>query len=155
MFRILGAFEESLSPLRTLNRELWIDPQDLGCLCTGLIELPQLRETCGQPNMALPHAWSTRGTFTQRGQRLRVLFQHIAGKPQLAGCYRHIKRIMSHVCLDDLDRPRRFSRPKQRHTKSPIREIGVERDGLFELGDGLLVLAVEGEKISEVGLSNR
>lgn len=83
------------------------------------------------------------------------MLRTVAGEPQLAGCNRHVKRIVSRVCLDDLNRPRRLSRAEQRHAKSPIREIGVERDRFLELGDGLLVLALEGENISEVSMSDR
>ena len=48
-----------------------------------------------------------------------------------------------------------FSRAKQRHAKSPIREIGVQGNGLLELGYGLLMLALEGQHLSEVGMSDR
>ena len=43
----------------------------------------------------------------------------------------------------------------QRHAESPIREIGVQRNGLLELGYGLLMLALEGQHRSEVGMSDR
>ena len=52
MLGILGALEESQSPLRAVDRVLRVDPQHLGCLRTGLIELPQLREIGGQPDVA-------------------------------------------------------------------------------------------------------
>ena len=52
MLGILGALEESQSPLRAVDRVLRVDPQHLGCLRPGLVELPQLREIGGQPDVA-------------------------------------------------------------------------------------------------------
>ena len=52
MLGILGALEESQSPLRAVDRVLRVDPQHFGCLRPGLVELPQLREIRGQPDVA-------------------------------------------------------------------------------------------------------
>ena len=60
MLGILGALEESQSPLGAVNRVLRIDPQDLGRLRASLIVSPQLREVGGQPDVALPHVWGPR-----------------------------------------------------------------------------------------------
>jgi hypothetical protein len=65
----------------------------------------------------------------------------------MAGRKRVIKRIVSHVCLDDLDGPRWLSRAIQRYAEPPIREIRVQRHGLLELGYGLLMLALEGQHV--------
>ena len=73
----------------------------------------------------------------------------------MAGRNRQIKRIVSHVRCDDLRGPRWFSRALQRQAKSPIREIGVQRNGLLELGYGLLMLALEGEYHAEASMSDR
>ena len=57
--------------------------------------------------------------------------------------------------LDDLGASRWFSRTKQCQAESRIREIGVQRNGLLEAGYGLLMLALEAQNVSEVGMSDR
>src|SRR5262249_11260358 len=78
-----------------------------------------------------------------------------AGEPQLAKHPRRTKRIVSQVCLDDVGGPRRFSSAKQRQAESRIRVIGVQCDGPLERGYRVLVLALEGQNVSEVGMSDR
>ena len=73
----------------------------------------------------------------------------------MAGRNRQVKRIGSHVRCDDLRRPCRFSRALQRQAKSPIREIGVQRDGLLVRGYGLFMVALEGQYDAESGMSDR
>src|SRR5262245_48690855 len=152
MLGVLGALEQSQSPLRAVDRVLRVDPQDLGGLRTGLVELPQLREIGGQPAVTFPDVWGPGRAFAQRRQRLRILLQHIACEPQLAGCQWPVKRIGSHACLDNLDSSRRVSGPKKRRTKCRIREIGIQGNGLLELGYRLLMLAEETQHQSEAGM---
>src|SRR5262247_3638361 len=64
-------------------------------------------------------------------------------------------RIVSHVRLGNLGGPRWLSRAIQRGAEPPIREIRVQRDGFLELGYGLLMLALEGQDVSELGMSDR
>src|SRR5262249_957792 len=73
--------EERGSPLDTVDRVLRIDPQDLGCLSARLVELPQLRESRSQPDVAQPKIRGPRRTFAHRRQRLRILFRKIPGQP--------------------------------------------------------------------------
>src|SRR5215510_71530 len=68
---------------------------------------------------------------------------------------RRTEWIVSHVCLDDLDGPRRFSRALKRQSESPISEIGVQSNGLLELGHGLFMPALEGQNHSKAGMSDR
>src|SRR5262245_42994593 len=109
MLGVLGALVEGQSPLY-VDRVHGIDPEDLGCLSARLIKMPQLREIDGQPDVALAHVWGPGCKFAQRRQRFRILFQHIPGDPQVAGHPAHIKRIASHVRLDDLNGPCVFPR---------------------------------------------
>ena len=48
-----------------------------------------------------------------------------------------------------------FSRAKQRHAESPVREIGVQRNGLLVLGYGLLMLAFGRSEPFRGGMSDR
>src|SRR5262245_2024219 len=50
MLGVLGALVEGQSPLY-VDRAHGIDPQGLGCLSARLIEIPQLREIGGQPDV--------------------------------------------------------------------------------------------------------
>jgi hypothetical protein len=82
---IFGALEQCQLPLRAVDRVLRIDPQGL---CVGLVELPELRQIGGQPDVTLPHVWDLRRKFAERRQRLRIVLQRIVGEPQLTQCPR-------------------------------------------------------------------
>jgi len=63
MLDICAALEPRQLPLRAVDRVVRIDPQDLGSLCPGLIEPPELRQIGGQPDVTLPHVWKPRRKF--------------------------------------------------------------------------------------------
>ena len=71
---MLGALEQRQSPLRAGDRVLRIDPQNLGGLCIGLIELPQLREIGGQEDVALPHSGTRNVSSRRRGSPFEYSF---------------------------------------------------------------------------------
>jgi hypothetical protein len=146
---ILGALEVDQSRLCALDRKFGLDPENLGGLCPGLLDVSQLGAGGGEKDVAGAEIRRPRNAFPQQRQRPRILLEHIVGEPQRYRRLRHMERIQPHVPLAGLGGSHRVSRVRQHLGESPIVEIGVEGDGPLERGDRRLVLTPAIENKSE------
>ena len=141
--------------LRTVDRVGGLDPDDLGCFSTSIIQSPQLRVGGGQPLVAGPEVWRPRDTFPQGRDRFGISSEHVVGKAEPTRHQRHVEWIEPHMRFDDLDGPFRLSRKDQGRGEARIREIGIERRCPLELGDSGIGLAQPRQHAAEVGVGLR
>src|SRR5262249_18875191 len=147
---ILGVLEDEKTFV-SINCEAGVDPQHLRSFGSRLHKLSRLgmgeRQKKVRP-MQIGHA---QGAFPEQAQRLAIALERVIGLAQeICRVDERLKRIEAHVRLQDLDRPCGLARIHQDLSVSIVDEIGVEREGSLEFGDGCVVLVLVKQDMSKL-----
>src|SRR5262249_37770392 len=122
----------------------------------GLLKLSRLRIGGREPKMGRLHIGQARRAFAEQTHRLLVALETVVGHAQpTCRVEERRKWIEAHICLQYLDRSGGFTRKDQGSGVSIVDEIGIERKGSLEFGDGSVVLALENQDVSKLSASLR
>src|ERR1700692_4603519 len=141
--------------LPSIDGESGFDPQDIRRRGLRFRKLPQLAVCSSQPKREDSYIRPPRWVYSQRLRSLLVAFDHVVSMAQKTKTGEKMKRIAACIRLERLDRSRWFTCVNETEGKATINEIMVQRERLLEFSDTGLVLTLEQQNPSKLGMSLR
>src|SRR5262249_38988044 len=127
----------------SFNCETRVDPQHLRGFGFRLLKSSQLRVGGRQNKMRRLQIGHARCVFVAQAHRLPIALEQVIRQTHLAKRGGPRKGVEADTCLQYLERSFGLARIVQSYGVSIVDEIGIEREGALEFGDGGVVAALE------------